>query len=83
MKITKEVYFSQEVEVDINTDDIHLIFAEAEAGGFKRPIQYLREINNIAQFLEALPDTVIAGFNDSQRKCIREFLSEQSKRFNP
>jgi len=77
MKITKYVCFDQEVEVDITVEEITQAINE-EPDCMKN---ILYGLNNIGVFLKAIPDSSILKLTDSQRKMIREFITEQVARF--
>lgn len=77
MKIDKWVEFSKEIEIELSTEDIYLILEE----GADSLTVILRCLNSVAKFLKGVPDSKISEFTDGQRSMIRDFLSEQSKRW--
>lgn len=79
MKMTVPVEFSGEAEVTISAEDI-----AAELGGSTDTLpDILRGLNNIAQFLRAIPDARIAAMTDVQRSVITQFLTKEAVRYAP
>jgi hypothetical protein len=79
MKIKKWIDYSQEVEIDLSSEDISLILGECEgADGVKNTFY---EINSIATFLKGIPDSIITEMSDGQKEAISAFFEEQGKRF--
>jgi basic membrane lipoprotein Med (substrate-binding protein (PBP1-ABC) superfamily) len=77
LKITKYVCFDQEVEIDITVEEItKAIYEDPDC---MKNVLY--GLNNIGVFLRAIPDSAISKLNESQRKIIREFITEQVARF--
>lgn len=79
MKVYKWIETSQEVEIDISSEDVHAIFTEPTAS--IREVLY--QFNCIAAFLNGLPDKRIAEMNKKQREVVSKFLIEQSERIKP
>ena len=78
MRIDKYIDFSQEVEIELSSEDIYLILEEdAESV----PV-VLRCLNSVATFLKGVPEARIAEMTNEQKTIIRDFLSEQSGRYN-
>ncbi len=79
MKITKVISIpDQEIEVSITTDEIREALKTSTDG----PQTVLRGINSIAQFMKAVPDEILAGFNAGQRAIIFNFFQEQANRIH-
>jgi hypothetical protein len=80
MKINKLVSVPDvEVEIELCKDDLYDLFMELKPDDRAGVILY--HLNNIAAFLRAISAETITTMNPAQRKLIREFLGEQSKRF--
>ena len=80
MKITKYVSVDTEVEITISTEDI--IDALAEETDCKLAV--MNGLNGVAQFLNAVPDAIVAELTMIQRKVIADFFEKQRNRFvNP
>ena len=77
MKILKLVTVEQEVTVHVTAADI----AQALIEDGDESENALEAINNIACFLNGLPDSRIKGMNNAQRELIGVFLREQAVRF--
>ena len=77
MKISKWVTYDAEVEVDISLEDIVTAIRE-DTDSLEN---VLRGLNNTLNFIKAIPDSLIADFNDGQRKVVREYLSKEALRF--
>jgi hypothetical protein len=79
MRITKWVEVETEVNIDLSREDLECIISSKEAAD---PLPWIRQhLNDIAQFLKAIPDSKIAEMTAQQRVAINEFLVNQSKRF--
>jgi len=77
MKITKYVCFDHEVEIDITVEDItQAIYEDPDC---MKNVLY--GLNSVGVFLKAVPDSAIQKLTDSQRKMVREFITEQVARF--
>jgi hypothetical protein len=80
VKITKWVESSQEVTIEIGTDDV--ICALLEGSENYTPKQAVfTAVNNLAQVFRKLPDSAIAELSPKARTLIADFFSEQEKRF--
>lgn len=77
MKIVKYVTLDAEVEVHVSIDDVTAAIAE-EADAVPG---VMRGLNNVALFLKAIPDQMVAEMNDSQKALVKSFLTEQAARF--
>ena len=77
MKVTTWVEHSEEIEIDISTEDIQ----RALLGGEDVYGDVCIGLNNFATFIKAVSGDVLAQFTEKQKKTIREFLIKQSKRF--
>ncbi|HEA68602.1 MAG TPA: hypothetical protein ENI07_17525 [Desulfobacterales bacterium] len=78
MKIDKYIDFSQEIEIELSSEDIYLILSE-DAESVPVVLQCL---NSVASFLKGVPEARIAEMTNEQKTIIRDFLSEQSGRYN-
>lgn len=78
MKITKVVTIDEDIEVDVHVDadDICLILSE---GDNIKDVK--RELNRIAQYLKGIPVKIIDEFTQENRKMIKEWFVDISKRF--
>jgi ActR/RegA family two-component response regulator len=76
VKIKKYINVDAEVDVDIALEDI---VAQITAEPDCLP-QVLTGFNNVAQFIKAVPDKMIADMTPLQRVLICGFLEEQGKR---
>lgn len=78
MKITKVVTIDEDIEVDVHVDadDICLILSE---GDNIKDVK--RELNRIAQYLKGIPEKIIDEFTQENRKMIKEWFVDISKRF--
>jgi len=76
MKIKKDITVDTEVEFHIGVEDIALILEESNDVNF-----VLKELNDIAQFVKGVPDSIIEQFSPEQRKAVCNFFKEKSKRF--
>ena len=65
------------ITVDISTEDIQ----RALLGGEDVYDDVRIGLNNFATFIKAVSGDVLVQFTEKQKKKIREFLIEQSKRF--
>lgn len=77
MKITTLVQRDDEIEVDVSVEDI----TNALCAATDRPFAVSMGLNNIAQFMRAIPDSIIAEMKDGHRQKVREFLIAQTARF--
>ena len=78
MRIDKHIDFSQEVEIELSHEDIHLILEESP----ESMNTVLSCLSSVATFLKGVPESKISEMNDGQRKIIRDFLSSESGRYN-
>ena len=89
MKIRKWVDFGQEIQIEIGIEDVRGALAEcfknvmADRLGEDGPsvVEVLRTFSCVGTFLSALTEEQISAFNDSQRKVIFAFLTEQASRY--
>ncbi len=89
MKVTKWIDFSQEVTIEIGSDDIRVALSEAFANAL--PIGKGREepsrqdiliaFNAAGAFMRAMTDEDIALMLSAQRAVIAKFLGEEARRF--
>lgn len=79
MKVEKSVNVDIDVDVDVCLEDIVAAIWEDP----DRQRTALRGISNCHRFMKAIPDEVIAGLNDAQRKTIFEALTPLVERFRP
>ncbi len=70
MIIYKYLDFSQEVELDISSEDIHLILDESDDLQ-----QVLRNISSAGIYLKSIPDKMIEQMNPAQKETISTFLT--------
>jgi len=77
MRIDKFIDFSQEVEIELSSDDINLILQEDSAC----LSIVLSNLNSVASFLKGIPSDIINELSDGQRKIIKEFLINESERY--
>jgi hypothetical protein len=78
MKIPKSITVETEVEVDISTEDI-LTHLQAEP---LTETQLLTAVNNVARFLNLVPDALIANLKPGAKETISNFFLKQSQRFS-
>ena len=79
MRIIKYINIvSHEVEIDISSEDI-LQIIDRDSDSLQN---VLYGLNNIATFLKGISDSKIAEMNLEQRKCVRDFLLTEAKRYN-
>ena len=78
LKVTKWVEVETEVTVHVNASDI----ASALTGEADTPRAAMMCMGSVATFMRALPDEVIAQLTDDNRARVREFLQEQTRRFD-
>lgn len=76
MKITKFIDFSQEVDIELDSEDIRLILSE-EINTY----WLYHNFNDILTFMEGLPDKRIEEIPKDIRNKIVAKLSEQLERF--
>ena len=79
MKITKLITVETETEVSVSVEDINQAIREDP----ERLHDVLTGINNCAQYLKAIPETVLADMTESQKSTIAKFLNDQAHRFMP
>ena len=79
MRVEKSIDVVADVMVDIDLDDITAAIWETEGAMQKEAI--LHTLNNMAKFLKALPDEIIAELNAPQRQMVKQFFETQAKRF--
>ena len=79
MKITKLITVETEVDVSVSVEDINRAIREEP----ERLHDVLTGINNCAQYLKAIPETVLADMTESQKSTIAKFLNDQAHRFMP
>jgi len=77
MKITKHIYFSKDIEVDLTSDDIESVWME-DAGSIG---VILSALNNVAVVLKGVPNERIQEMSDEQRHAVMSFLKEQADRY--
>lgn len=78
MKIEKLVTLDTEIEVNISLDDIAAAIEE-ETDSMPG---VLSGLNNVAIFLNAIPDSLITEMNDKQKALVKAFLTENAARFS-
>lgn len=78
MKIKKWVTFEDEIEINIDSEDINIIFSE-DIDNNQRNL--LININRIAEFLKGIPDNSIKNLPKSTQTIIVNFFKQQSERF--
>jgi hypothetical protein len=79
MRVKKWVEVEAEVEVNISGEDV------ARMLGIELPDRVktvMMGMNNIACFMKAIPDAVIAEMSAENRAIIKKFLSEQVVRYS-
>lgn len=76
MRITKTIDVTCDVEIDLSADDLGLIISESP----DRLATVLRGINDIARFMQAVPDEIITEMTGQQRSTIASFLEKQVDR---
>jgi len=69
----------QEVDVAISAEDIAAALLEEP----EMPRMVMVGLNNVGQYLKAVTPEMIAGMNEAQRKCVRDFLVKQADRYLP
>ncbi len=78
MKVQKWVEFETEVDIEIDIEDIAR--AVAENRDKVKPAMFTA-INSFFNFMEQMPDDVIAECNEKQIELITGFFDKQSARF--
>ena len=77
MKIPVTVRIEEDFDAHVSSDDIRLIFEEDHDS--MRPI--LRELSDIATFLNGVPDSKIKAMDERHRRTVFEVLNKQAERF--
>ncbi len=77
MKISKVITVETEVEIHVGSDDISLILDESKDINI-----VMRELNEIARFMNGIPDSIIKQLNSEQRKIVCKFFKAIIKRFD-
>ncbi|KKL45017.1 hypothetical protein LCGC14_2359870 [marine sediment metagenome] len=77
MRIDKFIDFSQEVEIELSSDDISLILREDP----ESLNAILSNLNSVATFLKGVPSERIGELSDWQREVIAAFLTSQANRY--
>lgn len=80
VKITKWIDCSQEVEIEIGTDDVLAALREGSEDCTPKQAVF-KAVNNIAHVFRKLPQSSIDELTPEARKTIADFLAEQEKRF--
>ena len=78
MKISKWIDFSREVEIEIDSEDISVVFKDGD-GDYKL---LAHNINRMAVFLKAVPEETVAEMPESMKAVVAEFFREQAERFS-
>jgi len=82
MKINKfisgrtEVFIDDTFEFDITIEDIKLILSESN-----NLFHLKSQLNNIFQFMKAIPDEMILGMDENIKNLLKDFLLEQAERY--
>ena len=77
MRIEKYINIEQEVEIDLTSEDIQMVFSEGDSVP-----HILLELNQVAGFLRGISDGKINEMVESSKMVICEFLTEQAKRYS-
>lgn len=75
--VRKYVEFADEIDIEVSAEDITI----ALCGETDKPFAVSMGMNNLACFMRAIPDSIIAEMKEPHRKTIREFLLNQAERF--
>jgi hypothetical protein len=76
MKIQKWVKFEDEIDIELNAEDVSVIFADP-----KTDIrEWLYQMNSIATFLKGTPEEVLNQLNEKQKEVIGKFLIENGEK---
>jgi len=78
MKIQRNVMTEVDVEVSVDIEDI--VNALLESPDHMRHVD--QGLNNIYRFLSAISNEMIAEMKPEKKEIIRNYLKEQSERFN-
>lgn len=75
MRIEKDIYFEQTIEIDLTSEDIYLAFSEVN-----NCRDFLHQMSNILTFLKGIPDNILAELSNPQKTQIKTFFLEQANR---
>lgn len=78
MKVPVWINIEEERNVEVSLEDI--VSCIIEDVDSKQHI--IKGLNNVVQFLRAIPDFSIKEFTETQRKTVQHVLIEQARRFN-
>lgn len=78
MRVRKQCNVDVEVEVHVDAEDIARAISEQDGN---RLGVVLQGINGCAQWIRAIPDSMIQEMNAGQREIVSTFLQEQAVRF--
>ena len=78
MKVYKYIEISQEVEIDLSSEDIKTIF-DSDGDSLD---DILRGLNGLACFLRGVSESKIAEMTQGQREVVGKFLSIEAERYN-
>lgn len=80
MKIEKFVEISDNLEIDIDADDIRACLRES-INDADTKATVLNTLNNIAQFINGIPDELLNEITDKQKQIVYEFMVNAANRF--
>ena len=76
MRINKYIEFAQEVEIDLDSEDISVIYSENDGSVG----EWLGQVNSIATFLIGTPTKTLEQLTTKQAEACSNFLREQAER---
>ena len=77
MRIHKFIDISQEIEIELSSEDICLILEEDP----ESVVTILRNLNSVATFLKGIPASRIIEMTKEQRAAVRMLLWMESNRY--
>lgn len=75
MKIFKTVEFSKEIEIEIDTDDISVIYSDNPDVP-----EWLGQMNSIASFIKGTPMELVEQLSQKQVDILSQFLIDQGNK---